>query len=141
MSTRPAAELAELRAWIQHLETEGRRFSGVLPFGVPSLDAALPRAAWPLGALHEVAGGGDGAVDGAAAALFAAGSPPGCQVRFCEASPSRTSSPRPFDRPALTQGGRSISRPETRPACWPVSRRDCGTGVSPPWSPKRPGCR
>ena len=73
MSTRPAAELAELRAWIQHLETEGRRFSGVLPFGVPSLDAALPRAAWPLGALHEVAGGGDGAVDGAAAALFAAG--------------------------------------------------------------------
>lgn len=73
MSSRPAAELAELRARIQHLETGDRRSPGVLPFGVAPLDAALPQGGLILGALHEVAGGGDGAVDGAAAALFAAG--------------------------------------------------------------------
>lgn len=73
MIPRPAAELAALRARIQHLETEGRPAAGVLPFGVPPLDAALPQGGIALGALHEVAGGGDGAVDGAAAALFAAG--------------------------------------------------------------------
>lgn len=73
MISRPAAELAALRARIQHLEAEGRPAAGVLPFGVPALDGALPQGGLALGALHEVAGGGDGAVDGAAAALFAAG--------------------------------------------------------------------
>lgn len=73
MTTRPTAELTALRARIQHLEADGRRPSGVLPFGVAAMDAALPLGGLPLGALHEVAGGGDGAVDGAAAALFAAG--------------------------------------------------------------------
>lgn len=73
MIVRPAAELAALRARIQHLERDARRRNGVLPFGVPPLDAALPQGGMALGALHEVAGGGDGAVDGAAAALFAAG--------------------------------------------------------------------
>ena len=37
------------------------------------MDLRLPGGGLPLGALHEVAGGGHGAVDGAAAALFAAG--------------------------------------------------------------------
>jgi protein ImuA len=37
------------------------------------VDARLPDGGLALGALHEVAGGGDGAVDGAAAALFVAG--------------------------------------------------------------------
>jgi len=73
MTIRPAAELAALRARIQHLETGGRRDAGVLSFGIPALDAALPQGGLGLGALHEVAGGGDGAIDGAAAALFAAG--------------------------------------------------------------------
>jgi hypothetical protein len=45
----------------------------VLPFGVPVIDVRLPDGGLALGALHEVAGGGSGAVDGAAAALFAAG--------------------------------------------------------------------
>ena len=40
---------------------------------VATLDAALPGGGLALGALHEVAGGGDDAVGGAAAALFAAG--------------------------------------------------------------------
>jgi protein ImuA len=37
------------------------------------MDARLPGGGLALGALHEVAGGGNGAVDGAAAALFSAG--------------------------------------------------------------------
>lgn len=45
----------------------------VLPFGVAEMDAHLPEGGLRLGALHEVAGGGNGAVDGAVAALFAAG--------------------------------------------------------------------
>jgi len=73
MHTRPTAELAALRARILHLENDGRRAGGILPFGVPALDHALPQRGLALGALHEIAGGGDGAVDGAAAALFAAG--------------------------------------------------------------------
>lgn len=45
----------------------------MLPFGVPQIDWALPDGGLAVGALHEVAGGGNGAIDGAAAALFAAG--------------------------------------------------------------------
>ena len=37
------------------------------------MDSRLPGGGLALGALHEVAGGGNGAIDGAAAALFAAG--------------------------------------------------------------------
>jgi hypothetical protein len=44
-----------------------------LPFGVKAIDERLPEGGLALGALHEVAGGGNGAIDGAAAALFAAG--------------------------------------------------------------------
>jgi len=44
----------------------------VLPFGVSSIDSYLPEGGVALGALHEVAGGGNGAIDGAAASLFAA---------------------------------------------------------------------
>jgi protein ImuA len=44
-----------------------------LPFGVRAIDQRLPGGGLAVGALHEVAGGGNGAVDGAAAALFAAG--------------------------------------------------------------------
>ncbi len=45
----------------------------VLPFGIANIDSRLPGGGLALGALHEIAGGGNGAVDGAAAALFAAG--------------------------------------------------------------------
>lgn len=45
----------------------------VLPFGITEIDSRLPGGGLTLGALHEIAGGGNGAVDGAAAALFAAG--------------------------------------------------------------------
>ena len=69
----PPPGLALLRAQIARIEGEGRRASGVLPFGLPTLDRRLPGGGLALGCLHEVAGGGNGAVDGAAAACFAAG--------------------------------------------------------------------
>jgi protein ImuA len=45
----------------------------VLPFGIKAIDRHLPEGGLALGALHEVAGGGNGAIDGAASALFTAG--------------------------------------------------------------------
>ncbi len=62
-----------LREKIRRLEAADRRLNGVLPFGLAAMDARLPGGGLALGALHEVAGGGNGALDGAAAALFAAG--------------------------------------------------------------------
>ena len=65
--------LDELKARIQRFEGEAASGRTVLPFGVLAIDGVLPGGGLALGALHEVAGGGNGAVDGAAAALFAAG--------------------------------------------------------------------
>ncbi|WP_158871441.1 ImuA family protein [Antarcticirhabdus aurantiaca] len=71
---RPAPEmLSDLRERIQRLEGREARARGALPFGVLEIDRRLPGGGLALGALHEVAGGGNGAVDGAAAALFTAG--------------------------------------------------------------------
>jgi len=64
--------LDELRARIAHLE-HGTRAHSALPFGIPEIDSHLPQGGLKLGSLHEVAGGGSGAVHGAAAVLFAAG--------------------------------------------------------------------
>ena len=44
-----------------------------MPFGLEVVDQRLPGGGLALGALHEVAGGGNGAIDGTASALFAAG--------------------------------------------------------------------
>jgi protein ImuA len=68
---RPAIE--ELRTRIQRLEGASGRRRLVLPFGIQAIDRHLPGGGLALGALHEVAGGGHGAIDGAAAALFVAG--------------------------------------------------------------------
>lgn len=65
--------IAELRERIQRLEGGAGRARKVLPFGLSQIDQRLPGGGLALGCLHEVAGGGNGAVDGAAAALFAAG--------------------------------------------------------------------
>jgi protein ImuA len=67
-----SAAIIELRQQIERLEGGSRRDRSVLPFGVAAIDQALPGGGLALGVLHEVAGGGNGAVDGAAA-LFAAG--------------------------------------------------------------------
>jgi protein ImuA len=63
----------ELRARIQRLEGAAARRRLVLPFGVKEIDRHLPGGGLAFGALHEVAGGGNGSIDGAAAALFTAG--------------------------------------------------------------------
>ncbi len=62
-----------LREKIQRIEAGSRRVAGLLPFGLPEIDARLPGGGLAMGGLHEVAGGGNGAIDGAAAALFTAG--------------------------------------------------------------------
>ncbi len=70
---RPQPAIAELRARIEKIEGQRRRVQSVLPFGVAEVDTRLPGGGLALGALHEIAGGGNGVADGAAAALFAAG--------------------------------------------------------------------
>ncbi|AJD41681.1 cell division inhibitor SulA family protein [Rhizobium gallicum bv. gallicum R602sp] len=65
--------ISELRDRIQHLEGAVVRPKAVLPFGVQEIDERLPSGGLAYGAVHEFAGGGAGVVDGAAAALFAAG--------------------------------------------------------------------
>jgi protein ImuA len=70
---RPQPAIESLRAQIRRIETRNRPAASVLPFGLAEIDSRLPGGGLALGALHEVAGGGNGAIDGAAAALFAAG--------------------------------------------------------------------
>ena len=65
--------MPELRARIARLEGRAVHGRPTLPFGVAVIDRVLPEGGLVRGALHEIAGGGSGAVDGAAAALFAAG--------------------------------------------------------------------
>lgn len=73
MQSRSLAVIERLRAGIRAIEGGARTSRGVLPFGVDALDEALPEGGLALAALHEVAGGGGGTIDGAAAAMFAAG--------------------------------------------------------------------
>ena len=73
MGVRDGSALASLRAQIARMEGRERRTRSVLPFGIAAVDARLPGGGLALGALHEVAGGGNGAIDGAAAALFVGG--------------------------------------------------------------------
>jgi protein ImuA len=68
-----APVLNALRERIQRLERGAARSRTVLPFGIKAIDRHLPEGRLALGALHEVAGGGNGAIDGAASALFTAG--------------------------------------------------------------------
>src|SRR5690606_38045601 len=78
-------QISALRAQIARIESGGKRARGVLPFGIDAVDAKVPGGGLALGALHEVSGGANGAVPGAAAALFAAGiaARTGGQVLWC----------------------------------------------------------
>ncbi|MBI1685186.1 damage-inducible protein [Caulobacter hibisci] len=71
--TRSPAALDALRRQVRSLETVDQATRAVLPFGVAQIDGRLPGGGLQLGALHEVAGGADGALHGAAAARFTAG--------------------------------------------------------------------
>ena len=73
MESGQSPRVAALRAKIATIESASREATGVLPFGIARIDAKLPGGGLALGALHEVAGGGNGVIDGTAAALFAAG--------------------------------------------------------------------
>ncbi|QYC11477.1 ImuA family protein [Brevundimonas nasdae] len=103
--TVPPSAFQALRTEIARIEAGRRVPSGVLPFGLEPMDRRLPCGGLTLGALHEVAGGGDGAVNGAAAALFAAGiaaRTPG-PVLWCVTRPD-------LFAPALEQAGLSSNR-------------------------------
>ena len=65
---RKQPSIESLRARIRQIETREPSGSSVLPFGCPEIDTRLPGGGLALAALHEVAGGGSGTVDGAAAA-------------------------------------------------------------------------
>jgi protein ImuA len=60
---RPGIE--KLRERIRRLEGAAGRRRLVLPFDLKAIDRHLPGGGLALGALHEVAGGGNGAIDGA----------------------------------------------------------------------------
>lgn len=62
-----------LRTAIERVEGRGARAKRVLLFGVQDIDDRLPGGGLAMGAVHEVAGDGNGVIDGAAAALFSAG--------------------------------------------------------------------
>ena len=65
--------LERLRSHIAELERHERPPAPILPFGVAEVNARLPAGGLATGVLHEVAGGGQGALHGAAAVLFVAG--------------------------------------------------------------------
>lgn len=100
-----ATFIADLRDRIASLEGGGVKRSGCLSFGVTEIDAALPGGGLAHGAIHEFAGGGAGTVDGAAAALFAAGVPARTKgkVVWCLTRPD-------LFFPALAQAGLQASR-------------------------------
>jgi protein ImuA len=99
------ADISALRSQIAALEAGQRQIREALPFGVPSIDDRLPGGGLALGALHEVAGGGNGAVDGAAAALFAAGvaARTNGRILWCLTRPD-------LFAPAIAQAGLSADR-------------------------------
>lgn len=73
MSASLKPSIAELRDRIRRLENGAAHNWPILPFGIEEIDRRLPGGGLALGCLHEIAGGGSGAIDGAAAAAFAAG--------------------------------------------------------------------
>jgi len=73
MRPEPKPAIETLRAAISRLEGQSDRRHAVLPFGVREIDSRLPNGGLALGALHEVTGGGNDALHGAAAGQFCAG--------------------------------------------------------------------
>jgi protein ImuA len=141
MASLPAQPAIEaLRARIRQIEGQSRRVSAVIPFGIEEIDARIPGDGLALGALHEVAGGGNGAIDGAAAALFAAGIAARVKgkVLWCITRPD-------LFAPALAQAGLSPDRviyleagdDATVLACF---EEGCVTAVSVQLSLKWPSC-
>ena len=100
----PSPVIDQLRQRIERLEGPCRP-RDVLAFGLDVIDRVLPDGGLAFGALHEIAGGGNGAVHGAAAALFAAGVAARTRgkVLWCMTRPD-------LFAPAVAQVGLSSSR-------------------------------
>lgn len=64
--------LAALRAQVRRIERPAAADHGVLPLGLDAIDRALPGGGLARGAVHEIAGAGGDAEDGALVAAFAA---------------------------------------------------------------------
>ena len=101
----PPAQMDALREQIRRIEAGDRVSRGLLPFGVPEIDDRLPGGGLALGALHEVAGGANGAIHGAAAALSRPASWPAPMARFCGAWGGAICSRRPWPRPGFIPTG------------------------------------
>jgi hypothetical protein len=136
--TTPASPsvIDDLRQRISRLAGAPTLGRNVLPFGIEMIDRVLPGGGLPLGALHEVAGGGNGAVDGAAAALFAAGVAARTTGKVLWCVTRQDLFAPPWRRPACFPVASSMSRPATTRRCWPVSRKACVMVASAPSSPK-----
>lgn len=129
---RPESALETLRARVRQIEGRHRRAATVLPFGIAAIDARLPGGGLACGALHEVAGGGHDAVNGAAAALFAAGIAARTRgkVLWCVTRPD-------LFAPALSQAGLKSDRviyleagdEKTALACFEEGLRHGGLGA------------
>jgi protein ImuA len=129
---RPLSAIESLRVQVRQIEGWHRRSTSVLPFGLTEMDSRLPGGGLALGALHEVAGGGNGAIDGAAAALFAAGIAARTKgkVLWCVTRPD-------LFAPALAQAGLKSSRviyleggdEKTVLACFEEGLRHAGLGA------------
>ncbi|WP_421592325.1 ImuA family protein [Shinella sp. M27] len=100
-----SAVVADLRDRIRQFDGRAARDRAVLPFGVPEIDERLPGGGLALASLHEVCGGGNDAVEGAAAMLFAAGIAARTkgQVLWCLTRPD-------LFAPALAQAGLAPGR-------------------------------
>ena len=105
MSASAHAVVADLRARIRQFDGRALPDRAVLPFGVPEIDDRLPGGGLALASLHEVCGGGEDAVEGAAAMLFAAGIAARTrgQVLWCLTRPD-------LFAPALAQAGLAPGR-------------------------------
>ena len=105
MSASAHAVVADLRDRIRQFDGRALRDRAVLPFGVPEIDDRLPGGGLALASLHEVCGGGNDAVEGAAAMLFAAGIAARTkgQVLWCLTRPD-------LFAPALAQAGLAPGR-------------------------------
>lgn len=77
----------ELRERLERIGNGPERLHETLPFGVDAIDHRLPGGGLKLGCLHELSGGGNGAADGAAAALLRPVWRQGFPARFYGASP------------------------------------------------------
>lgn len=95
----------ELRERLERISQGSNRQHDYLPFGLAAIDNHLPGGGLKLGSLHEVSGGGNGAVDGAASALFSAGIAARLKgkILWCVTRPD-------LFMPALTQAGLSQNR-------------------------------